>query len=148
MPLPFMTPLRSWIATRRQGHADRLRRLDALSERRAGPPVIAIAREKYRRDADIAIGPLETEFRPHPDGFEVRGWLLVRRSELEPEMAARIASTLASLEHVPLMKRRIFFLSASYGAKAAEIAALVGMRTFRVRRAIADVIACLDQGNR
>jgi RNA polymerase sigma-70 factor (ECF subfamily) len=146
MPLSFFE---LWPRSRRTAKAmarEAMRRrvlTDAAA--RPGPPAVAFARSRYARHSDIAIDPLETEYREHPDGIEVRAWILVPGEEVPPHLADAIRSSIARLASVAPIDRQIFFLSTAYGISTADISILLAMRRRDVRRRMLGAIACLDR---
>lgn len=144
MSFPHFLPVfRSWI-TRRETHADLARRISAQAIDRLGPPAIALARQRYAADADIAIDPLETESRLHPGGIEVRAWVRLPREVIPTRMVDAVETSTEKLQSLSSTTRQIFFLSTAYGLALADIALLVRMRPRHIRRAMLEAIAALD----
>ncbi|CAN5497331.1 hypothetical protein BH10PSE12_BH10PSE12_07970 [soil metagenome] len=142
----FLSALRRaiWLrATRRSARARR--RILAARAARDGPPAVRRARDAIRDRADIEIDPLETQFAPHARGLAVRAWVIVPAGSMPDAVLYDIARAWHQLLPLPPRAARIFYLATSYGAKQADIAALLGIGKRRVRRELLDVIAQLDR---
>ena len=144
MPL-YQLLMRLISARHRESHRrDRMRQLEIRLMLYPGPPPIFVARQIAADRDDLAIDPLESEFRLDRDHIEVRAWLRLPKEQVPPGMLNALTEAAQRFEGLPPQSRQIFFLSTAYRLTTAEISELLGISRRSVRRQLFAAIARRD----
>lgn len=133
------------FAGSRRGLARRIRdHLEALAEPGDRLPIVILARSLWSRTDGVAIDPDETATRPHAQGVQVRGWLLVRHDDIPETDPATIAHVETLLGELPSRTREVFLLNRVDGLTYDEIAMRLRLSKDRVERHMIRAIAHID----
>lgn len=111
----------------------------------AGPPAVKLARSRVEDRTDIRIDPLETDFRLDGANILVRAWLVLPADSVPEHAWPDLERSARNARLLDPIDARIFFLALSYGLRQYEIAALLGIPRFRVRRALLRSIMRVDR---